>query len=97
MVSVIARLVIQEGCVAQAIEAARELMVGVAREDGTLYYTLNRDTKNPNALVVVERYRDMGAFEAHSTTPHIRKFFEQILPKLAQEPEITIMDELISI
>ncbi len=97
MVSLIAKFVIQEGSVQQAIEAACQLIKDVACEDGTLSYTLNRNPKDPNVLIFMERYLDQAALEVHGKTPYIKHFIEIIMPMLAQAPEITVMEELSSI
>ncbi len=97
MISLIAKLPIKEGKFEEAVQAFKELMVQVAKEEGTLFYTLNRPQSSPNTLVVMERYRDKAALDAHSSSP----FFKSFLPKSAAfvsgKPEITVMDELHSI
>jgi quinol monooxygenase YgiN len=97
MVSVIARLPIKEGKVEEAITAIKELMIDVAREEGTLMYTLNRDQSNPNTLVIMERYKDKAAFDVHSSTPHFKAFFAKSRAFMGGKPEVTLMEEIHSI
>jgi quinol monooxygenase YgiN len=94
MVSVIAKLPIKEGKVEEAIAAVKELMVQVAREEGTLMYTLNRDQSNPNTLVIMERYKDKAAFDVHSSTPHFKAFFAKSKAFIGGRPEIAVMEEI---
>ena len=94
MVSVIAKLPIKEGKVEEAIAAIKELMVQVAREEGTLLYTLNRDPSNPNTLVIMERYKDKAAFDAHTSTPHFKAFFAKSKAFIGGKPEISVMEEI---
>lgn len=94
MVSVIAKLSIKEGKVEEAIAAVKELMVQVAREEGTLLYTLNRDPSNPNTLVIMERYKDKGAFDVHTSTPHFKAFFAKSKAFIGGRPEISVMEEI---
>jgi quinol monooxygenase YgiN len=97
MISVIAKLPIKEGKGEEAITAIKELMVQVAREEGTLMYTLNRDQSNPNMLVIMERYKDKAAFDVHSSTPHFKAFFAKSKTFIGGKPEITLMEEIHSI
>ncbi len=97
MLGLIAKLPIQEGKVEEAIGLFRELIKNVAREEGTLGYTLNRARKTPKTLVVMERYKDKAALDAHSSTPHFQAFMTQVLGILDGNPEITVMEEIDSI
>ena len=96
MVSVIAKLPVQEGQVETAIAAIREFMAVVAKEEGTLFYTLNRDPQNPGTLVFMERYRDKAALDAHMATPHFQAFFAKGMQLLTGPPEMTVMEEICS-
>ena len=97
MIGVIAKLSIEEGKVDDAIDLIKELMAGVAGEEGTLSYTMNRDEANPNTIVILERYSDKAALDYHSATPHFKTFFGKIGGLLAGKPDIRIMDEIHSI
>ena len=96
MVSVIAKLPVQEGQVETAIAAIREFMAVVAKEEGTLFYTLNRDPKNPGTLVFIERYRDKAALDAHMASPHFQAFLAKGMALLSGPPEMTVMEEICS-
>lgn len=97
MVSVIAKLPIKEGKVEEAIAAVKELMVQVAREEGTLLYTLNRDPSNPSILVIMERYKDKAAFDVHTSTSPFKAFFAKSKAFIGGRPEIAVMEEIHSI
>jgi quinol monooxygenase YgiN len=96
MLGVIAKLPIQEGKVDEAIEAIKGLMVDVAKEEGTLLYTLNRDKKNPNQLIFMERYTDKEALDFHGSTPYFKAFGGKLPSLLAGTPEITVLEEVAS-
>lgn len=96
MISVIATLPIKEDKMDEAVEAIRELVNEVAKEEGTLSYTLNRNSKNPNTLVFMERYTDKDALNAHSATPHFKAFFAKSGVLLSGKPEIQILEEILS-
>jgi len=97
MISVIAKIPIKEGKFEEAIQAFQELMVQVAKEEGTLSYTLNRAQSNPNTLVIMERYKDKAALDAHSSSPHFKAFLPRSAALMAGKPEITVMEEIHSI
>jgi quinol monooxygenase YgiN len=94
MIALIAKIPIKEGKVDEAIEAIKALMVHVAKEEGTLMYTLNRDNSDPNTLIFLERYKDQAALDAHSSTPHFKEFFAKSAEFIAGRPEMTIMEEI---
>ncbi len=96
MISVIAKLPIKEDKVDEAVATIKELIQDVAKEDGTLLYTLNRDSKNPNTLVFMERYKDKDALNAHSATPHFKAFFAKSGALLSGKPEVMFMEEILS-
>ena len=96
MVSLIAKLPMKEDKVEEAIAAIKELVADVAKEEGTLLYTVNRDPKNPSTLVFVERYKDKAAVDFHSATPHFKAFFSKCTAFLSGRPEIVIMEEILS-
>lgn len=97
MIGLIAKIPVQEGKVDEAVAMFKDLMKEVAKEEGTLGYTLNRTKKEPNTLVVMERYKDKAALNAHSATPHFSAFMTSLLALLAGNPEITVMEEIGSI
>jgi len=94
MISVIARLTIQEDKVEDTVAEFKQLMQEVAKEEGTLFYTLNRDPKNPNTIIVLERYKDKEALGAHSATDHFKAFSAKLGEVLAAKPDIAVLDEL---
>ena len=97
MIAVIAKIPIKEEKWEEAIEAFKQLVQEVAKEEGTLFYSLNVSKKEPNTLVVMERYKDKEALGAHSSTPHFNAFFAKAPDLFSGSPEITILNELASI
>jgi quinol monooxygenase YgiN len=97
MISVIAKIPVKEEKREEAIEAFQQLVAEVAKEEGTLFYSLNVSKKEPNTLVVMERYKDKEALNAHSSTPHFNAFFAKAPDLFSGSPEITILNELASI
>jgi len=97
MIGVIARLPVKEGKMDQALEAVKEVMKDVAGEEGTLLYTVNKDSSEPNTLVIMERYKDKASLDAHSGSPHFKAFAKKLPDVLAGKPEIKVLEEIHSI
>ena len=97
MVSLIAKIPVKEGKIDEAIGAFKDLMVHVAKEEGTLMYTVNRAQSDPNTLVIMERYKDKAALDAHSSSAPFKAFFASSRAFIAGKPEITVMEEIHSI
>jgi len=94
MITVIAKLPIKEGKMEEALGEFKELMSKVAKEEGTVLYSLNKEKSNPNTLVVVEQYKDKDAFNLHSSTPHFKEFFAKSAAFIGGKPEIVLMEEI---
>ena len=94
MITVIAKLPLQEGKAEETITRIKALMKKVATEEGTLLYSLNRKSSDPNTLIFVERYKDKAALAAHSATPHFKEFSGKLATVLAGKPDIAVLEEL---
>jgi quinol monooxygenase YgiN len=95
MITVIAKLPIKEGKMEEALAEFKGLMSEVAKEEGTVLYSLNVEKANPNTLVVVEQYKDKEAFIFHSSTPHFKEFFTKSAALIGGgDPEIVVMKEI---
>ncbi|MFZ1985059.1 MAG: putative quinol monooxygenase [Desulfatitalea sp.] len=94
MITVIAKLPLQEGKAEETIAAFKGFMKKVAAEEGTLLYSMNRKSSDPNTIVIVERYKDKQALAAHSGAPHFKEFSATLATVLAGKPDIAVMDEL---
>jgi quinol monooxygenase YgiN len=94
MITVIAKLPIMEGKMEEALGEFKKLMSNVAKEEGTVLYSLNSEKSNPNTLVVVEQYKDENAFQFHTSTSHFKEFFTKSASFAGGKPEIFIMEEI---
>jgi quinol monooxygenase YgiN len=83
-----------------AFDAVVEDVAGLRRlslaEPGCLGYETFQSTEEPNALVIIERYRDVEAQQAHLDSPHYRELVvDRIRPLLtARRVEILRVREL---
>ena len=96
MISLVVKLPLQEGKVAEFTEAFKEIVVGVATEEGNLLYSLSFSKKEPNTAVIMERYTDQDALTAHSQSDHYKAFGPKIGGLLAGAPEMMMMDEVVA-
>ncbi|MDD3845569.1 MAG: putative quinol monooxygenase [Syntrophorhabdaceae bacterium] len=94
MITLIARLPIVEGKMDEALGEFKELMSRVAKEEGTVLYSLNREKADPNTLVVVEQYKDEDSLKFHSSTPYLKSFFAKSVSFVVGKPEVVIMEEI---
>jgi quinol monooxygenase YgiN len=97
MIGLVAKLKVKEGKMEEFIALFQGLITHVRKEEGTLFYTLNRDKANPNTLVVMERYRDKEALKTHSTSPHFIEASGKFGAFLDGPPELSMLDEIASI
>ncbi len=94
MITVIAKLPIKEGKMDEALAEVKSLISEVAKEEGTVLYSINVEKANPNTLVFVEQYKDKDAFIFHSSTPHFTAFFTKSAAFIGDNPEITVLKEI---
>ncbi len=74
MITVIARIKIQDGKEEQALEHCRKMAGSMKDEPGALAYLCHRSLDNPSEIVFFELYADDEAFKAHGQTPHMGDF-----------------------
>jgi quinol monooxygenase YgiN len=56
---------------------AEQAGVVLKAEPGCLVYRLHRSSKDPDAFLFYEAYRDDAAFEAHRKAPHLAAYRER--------------------
>jgi len=76
------------------LAAFKALMSEVAKEGGTVLYSLNVEKANPNTLVVVEQYKDKESLKFHSSTPYLKEFFEKSASFTRGKSDVAIMEEI---
>lgn len=94
MISVIAKIPLQDGKADEFIAAFEEIAKGVATEEGNFLYSLSFSKKEPNMAVIMERYTDKEALAAHSESDHYKAFGPRIKDIVAGAPEVSIMKEI---
>jgi quinol monooxygenase YgiN len=88
MIGGIKHVVVNEGQEEKFLELFRTLKAEMAtHEPGNVYYDLYRSRKAARTYVVMERYRDEAAFQAHQTSPYGKSLFHQMRAIIAIEVE----------
>jgi len=94
MISIIAKIPLQEGKATEFTEVFKEMAAAVAAEEGNLLYSLSFEGKAPNVAVIMERYKDQDALAAHSQSDHYKAFGGKIRNMVAGRAEIALMEEV---
>ena len=97
MLAVIAKIKVKEGKADDLVQLMKDIIPSVKQEEGTLYYTVNRDRTDPNLVVVVEKYKDDAAFGVHSSSPQLAELFGKAQSLVEGDMELMMMDEIASI
>jgi quinol monooxygenase YgiN len=85
MITVIARWRVKEGHLDDVLMHVAGLRTASLEEPGCLEYAAFRSVDSADTVLLVERYRDAAAVEAHRQSPHYRALVvERILPLLAE-------------
>lgn len=94
MIAVVARFSAQAGKEQELEQIAAELADQVrSNEPGCALYTLCKG-QEAGVYVMIERYVDQAAFEAHAGSAHFREAFPKLGACLSGAPSIEILTEL---
>lgn len=96
MVIVLAKLKAKKGSEADMEATIRAMMPEVAKEEGTLLYTLHQAQNDSTQFMFFERYQDMEALGVHSSSPHFKKLMTDLAPLIEGKPEIELYTEVAS-
>lgn len=81
------------------LEAFKSALAEVARatrsEPGCLMYEAYTDLKNPEAIVLAERWAGPEAMAEHLQMPHAKSFVASLSDYLSAPPEITRLSPLV--
>ncbi len=94
---VVAKIKALAGQEAEMKTALLEIIPKVKQEPGTLVYSLHQDQNDPAVFLFYEKYADMEALVAHSSTPYFKQLFKNIKSLMDGAPEITMYTELAGI
>jgi quinol monooxygenase YgiN len=84
VITVAARWQVGDGHLDEVLELVAQLAPASLAEPGCLGYEVYRGVDAPGSLLLLERYRDAQALEAHRQSPHYQALvLGRILPLLA--------------
>jgi len=90
MLGVIAKLTIKPGTNAD-FEATMKALQAKVR--GNKLYALHK-TADVNVYVMLERYDDQAALDAHRAAPHFKELGRKLGDYLAGRPDVQVMQEV---
>lgn len=83
--AVVVRYKARPGSERRVENALKNMLEPSRAEPGNLDYQVLRDRQDPSVFVLVERYADEAAFEAHRSSPHFEKWLKgEVLPSLEE-------------
>ena len=82
-VSVMAKLVAQEGKGDELVAAFDEMFAQVDKEQGTEVYVLNRSATDPNVFWFYELYTDQDSLKAHGSSDAMKQAMGSFGPLVA--------------
>jgi quinol monooxygenase YgiN len=91
---VIARWTIATASLAEVLALLPELQQQSLQEPGCLGYEILQSTKTPNTLVLIERYRDEPAVEAHRDSAHYRAIVAGRIVPLLVERQVELLSAI---
>ena len=94
MLGVIAKLTIKPGTNAEFETTMKALQAEVrSDEPGNKLYALHRQA-DANVYVMLERYADQAALEAHREAAHFKELGRKLGEYLAGRPDVQVMQEV---
>lgn len=91
---VIARWTIATASLTEVLALVPELQRESLQEPGCLGYEILQSAKTPNTLVLIERYRDEQAIEAHRDSAHYRALVTGRIVPLLVERQVDILSAI---
>ena len=88
---IIARIPLQPGKRAEAIEGLQAMLANVQTELGTISYIVHEDVGNDDALWMYELYTDQAAIDLHSSSDAMKMLGKTLGGLLAARPELTML------
>lgn len=78
MIKVIARSIIKENHLSDALQIYELLVAETIKESGCITYELFQELNNPNNLTLIEEWEDIEALQHHTQMPHFITLVEKL-------------------
>lgn len=85
----------KEGKTQDLIVALHDLMEPTHKESGCIRYELNQRTDEPRWITFIEKWTDKAAFDQHCAMPYITRYFNEIRPRLVEEFQVKLYEEIL--
>lgn len=92
MIQINGTIIIDDSFDDQAFAAVTAMMEATRQEDGCLEYTTARDLSDPHRLILLERWRDRAALDAHFASPHMAAFREALARTPPQSMDLRLYE-----
>ncbi len=92
MIIVLGQIKVQPTKLSQALEVSQAHVLRSREEPGCLAHGVHVSHDEPDTLVFVERWRDMGALMAHFQVPESRQFVKAVSALAEAAPVMEIFD-----
>jgi len=93
MLGIVATLKLKPGEEATFESELKSMIKTVAAEEpGCLQYDMFKHQSEPGTYVMMERYTDQAAMDAHMSSPHFQALIKKLGNVLAGPPEINVLD-----
>jgi quinol monooxygenase YgiN len=87
-VVVVATMTAKDGRGGELEQGLKELVAASHGDDGCVAYALHRAAAGGDTFVMIERWRDQAALDAHFTQPHVQGLGKLAAELLASPPQI---------
>ncbi|MBV8602107.1 MAG: antibiotic biosynthesis monooxygenase [Candidatus Eremiobacteraeota bacterium] len=79
----------------EAIGYFEQMQPASRAEPGCLFYTVYRDSDDPNTFVIHEQWKDQAALEAHGASAHMQRYGINGLRKIALSRAVNRIEPLL--
>ena len=94
-IGIVATLKVKAGKESEFEGVFTELQGHVAKsEPGCLLYEVFKSRSQPSTYIVMEKYKDQAALDAHRTTPHMAAAGPKLGATLDGRPTIELLDKV---
>lgn len=94
-IGIVATLKVKAGKESEFEGVFTELQGHVAKsEPGCLMYEVFKSRSQPSTYIVMEKYKDQAALDAHRTTPHMAAAGPKLGATLDGRPTIELLDKV---
>ncbi len=90
---VVAVFFAKPGAEAKVEELFRSVIDTTVKEEGCIFYQLNRDIQNPRCFIFTEEWESKEMLDKHLAAPHITKLFAA-LPEYIESSQVSTLQRL---